>query len=96
MLDFVNKAFECVDLIGHEHAAAILPTVVGQLVAARGADERNAWRHPVDLVPLMAQAFARCRGRSPQDAHGVAASPAMPSWRRRCWATIRRRSRPRC
>jgi nitrite reductase/ring-hydroxylating ferredoxin subunit len=56
-LDFVNKAFECVDLIGREHAAAILPTVVGQLVEARGADETNAWRHPIDLVPLMAQAF---------------------------------------
>jgi nitrite reductase/ring-hydroxylating ferredoxin subunit len=56
-LDFINKAFECVELIGHEHAAAILPTVVGQLVAARGADEDNAWRHPIDLVPLMAQAF---------------------------------------
>ncbi len=55
-LDFINKAFECVELIGQEHAAAILPTVVGQLVAARGADEDNAWRHPVDLVPLMAQA----------------------------------------
>jgi hypothetical protein len=56
-LDFVNKAFECVELIGQERAAAILPTVVGQLVAARGADEDNAWRHPIDLVPLMAQAF---------------------------------------
>jgi nitrite reductase/ring-hydroxylating ferredoxin subunit len=56
-LDFVNKAFECVELIGHEHAAAILPTVVGQMVAARGADEDNAWRHPIDLLPLMAQAF---------------------------------------
>jgi hypothetical protein len=56
-LDFVNKAFECVELIGYEHAAAVLPTVVGQLVAARGADEDNAWRHPIDLVPLMAQTF---------------------------------------
>jgi nitrite reductase/ring-hydroxylating ferredoxin subunit len=56
-LDFVNKAFECVELIGQEHAAAILPTVVGQMVAARGADEINAWRHPIDLLPLMAQAF---------------------------------------
>ena len=57
-LDFVNKAFECVDLIGREHAAAILPTVVEQLASARGADERNAWRHPIDLVALMDAAFA--------------------------------------
>ena len=56
-LDFLNKAFECVDLVGQEHAAAILPTVVGQLVEARGADEQNAWRHPLDLVSLLAAAF---------------------------------------
>jgi nitrite reductase/ring-hydroxylating ferredoxin subunit len=56
-LDFLNKAFECVDLVGEEHAAAILPTVVGQLVEARGADEQNAWRHPLDLMTLLAAAF---------------------------------------
>jgi nitrite reductase/ring-hydroxylating ferredoxin subunit len=56
-LDFLNKAFECVDLVGEEHAAAILPTVVGQLVEARGADEQNAWRHPLDLVSLVAAAL---------------------------------------
>jgi len=51
-LDFINKAFECLDLIGWEHAAALLPTVVGQMVAARGADESTAWRQPVDLVAM--------------------------------------------
>jgi len=30
-LDFINKAFECLDLIGWEHAATLLPTVVGQI-----------------------------------------------------------------
>lgn len=69
-LDFVNKAFECVDLIGAEHAAAILPTVVAQLASARGADERDAWRHPIDLIALtdavlgeLPQAIADGRGR---------------------------------
>ena len=38
-LDFINKAFECLDLIGWQYAAAVLPTVVGQMVAARGAEE---------------------------------------------------------
>jgi nitrite reductase/ring-hydroxylating ferredoxin subunit len=38
-LDFINKAFECLDLIGWEHAPAVLPTIVGQMVAARGAEE---------------------------------------------------------
>jgi nitrite reductase/ring-hydroxylating ferredoxin subunit len=51
-LDFINKACECLDLIGWEHADAVLPSVVGQMVAARGAEETTAWRHPVDLVAL--------------------------------------------
>jgi nitrite reductase/ring-hydroxylating ferredoxin subunit len=71
-LDFINKAFECLDLIGWEHAAALLPTVVGQMVVARGAEESTAWRQPVDLVALCEEAgdelprlFAAGRG-----AHG--------------------------
>ena len=55
-LDFINKAFECLDLIGWEHAAAVLPTVVGQMVAARGAEESTAWRQPVDLIALCEKA----------------------------------------
>jgi nitrite reductase/ring-hydroxylating ferredoxin subunit len=51
-LDFVNKAFECLDLIGWEHARSVLPSVIGQIVTARGADESTSWRHPVDLVNL--------------------------------------------
>jgi nitrite reductase/ring-hydroxylating ferredoxin subunit len=68
-LDFLNKAFECLDLIGWEHAATVLPTVVGQMVAARGAEESTAWRQPVDLVALcgkaasgLPQLFAAGRG----------------------------------
>jgi nitrite reductase/ring-hydroxylating ferredoxin subunit len=56
-LDFVNKAFECLDLIGWQHAATVLPTVVGQMVAARGAEESTAWRQPLDLVALVEHAF---------------------------------------
>jgi len=55
-LDFINKAFECLDLMGWEHATAVLPTVVGQMVAARGAEESTAWRQPVDLIALCEQA----------------------------------------
>jgi hypothetical protein len=43
-------------LIGWEHATALLPTVVGQMVAARGAEESTAWRQPVDLVALCDEA----------------------------------------
>src|SRR5271166_187092 len=58
-LDFINKAFECLDLIGWEHAAAVLPTVVGQMVASRGAEEQTAWRQPVDLIALCGEAAGR-------------------------------------
>ena len=55
-LDFINKAFECLDVIGWEHAADVLPSVVGQMATARGAEERTAWRQPVDLIALCQRA----------------------------------------
>ena len=71
-LDFINKSFECLDLIGWQHAADLLPSVVGQMVAARGADESTEWRQPADLVALctnasadLAAGFAAGRDRGP-------------------------------
>ena len=55
-LDFINKAFECLDVIGWEHAAEVLPSIVGQMAAAQGAEERTAWRQPIDLIALCQQA----------------------------------------
>jgi nitrite reductase/ring-hydroxylating ferredoxin subunit len=55
-LDIINKAFECLDVIGWEHAADVLPSVVCQMAAARGAEERTAWRQPVDLIALCERA----------------------------------------
>src|SRR6266571_5170439 len=77
-LDFINKAFECLDLIGWQHAAALLPTVVGQMVAARGAEESTAWRQPVDLVALCEESTSKladlfAAGRSSGDWSGHAA-----------------------
>lgn len=57
-LDFINKAFECLDLIGWEQAASVLPTVVGQMVSARGAEESSRWRRPTDLAALLERTFA--------------------------------------
>jgi hypothetical protein len=56
-LDFINKGFELLDHIGWEHAVALLPSLVGPLVQARGAEESDSWRHPVDLIPLCEAAF---------------------------------------
>jgi hypothetical protein len=72
-LDFVNKAFECLDLIGWEHAAAVLPTVVGQMVGARGAEESTAWRQPADLVAL-------CRTTAAELPDLFSAAPAGGRW----------------
>ncbi|MGV3720126.1 MAG: Rieske (2Fe-2S) protein [Actinomycetota bacterium] len=57
-VDFCNKAFELLDLIGWEHAAAVLPTLIGGIVSARGVEEQSAWRHPIDLIPLLREAEA--------------------------------------
>jgi hypothetical protein len=71
-LDFINKAFECLDLIGWEHAAAVLPTVVGQMVTAHGAEESTAWRQPDDLVSLCDKAESELPDlyRARHDMHG--------------------------
>ena len=83
-LDFVNKAFECLDLIGWEHAADVLPAVVGQMVAARGAEESTAWRQPVDLVALCEEAagqlpelFAAGRGAHGWSNHAALAAELL-------------------
>jgi nitrite reductase/ring-hydroxylating ferredoxin subunit len=51
-LDFLNKAFEGIDLIGWQHADAVLPAIVPVLTASIGREETDSWRHPVDLVVL--------------------------------------------
>ena len=58
LLDFVNKAFEALELIGWEHAATVLPALAEELVQARGAEESDAWRQPIDLIALLRAAFA--------------------------------------
>ena len=83
-LDFINKAFECLDLIGWEHASSLLPTVVGQMAAARGAEESTEWRQPVDLVALCDEAAAKCRSCSRQDSRAMAGR----SMRRSPWSCL--------
>ena len=56
-LDFINKALECLELIGWNNATQILPTIVDQMIFARGAEESTAWRQPFDLVELLEKTF---------------------------------------
>ncbi len=57
-LDFINKALTSVDLAGWEHAELAFTSVVPNLTDARRMEESNAWRKPIDLIPLLEAAFA--------------------------------------
>ena len=63
-LDFVNKALEALDLVGWEPdlAEAVLSSLVPGIAAGSRQEESNAWRHPLDLVALLEQAFPQLPG----------------------------------
>ena len=58
-IDFTNKAFEALDLVGAEAAAQVLPTLVMQTTRAQRSEEFSEWRHPHDLVALASETTAR-------------------------------------
>src|SRR3954470_22136980 len=51
-LDFTNKAFECLELVGRDAAGDVLPTLVLQTAMADRSEEHGSWRHPHDLAAL--------------------------------------------
>ncbi len=57
-VDFINKAFELLELIGWSKAEAVLPSLIGGIARARRSEESNAWRHPIDLIELVDAALA--------------------------------------
>lgn len=54
-LDFTNKAFETVELLGDQHASEILSSVVGPIARAFRHEEDSAWS---DALPYLREAFA--------------------------------------
>lgn len=56
-LDFTNKAFETLDVIGWDAAEQVLTSLVNGYAAAARMEESNAWRYPVDVVALLEAAF---------------------------------------
>ena len=58
-LDFINKALESVDLAGWDAAELAFTSVVPNLTEARRMEESNAWRKPIDLIPILHEAFAQ-------------------------------------
>ncbi|MBX3051805.1 MAG: Rieske (2Fe-2S) protein [Caldilineaceae bacterium] len=58
-LDFTNKAFEALDIVGWAQAEVVLTSLVPGYAAARRMEESNAWRNPIDLIVLLREAFAQ-------------------------------------
>jgi nitrite reductase/ring-hydroxylating ferredoxin subunit len=57
-IDFINKAFELLDLIGWQQAATLLPSVIPGITAGARMEEVSSWRTPVDLIELLEPVFA--------------------------------------
>jgi len=78
-LDFTNKAFEALELLGWDLAADVLPTLVDQTAGANRAEESGSWRHPHDLAALVRDTEQRlmatlaCAGAGIDDPAGVSA-----------------------
>ena len=75
VVDFINKAFELLDRIGWDHADRILPSLVNRLCTATRSEEQNAWRHPIDLLPVLRGTF--------EELPGMLAEGAGKTWARR-------------
>ncbi len=53
ILDFANKAFELLDLIGWEEAGHVLTSLVHGMARARRSQELSSWRNPMDIASLV-------------------------------------------
>src|SRR5439155_2715632 len=58
VLDFTNKTLEALDVAGWDLAESALSSLARGLAEAERMEESNAWRHPVDLIEILEQAFA--------------------------------------
>ena len=57
VLDFTNKALESLDAAGWEHAEPVLASLATEYAEATRMEESNSWRHPVDVVAIVEDAF---------------------------------------
>lgn len=58
-IDFTNKAFEAVAMLGDESAPGVLASLVPGTARAGRAEEQGQWRHPHDLAALVDDAATR-------------------------------------
>lgn len=62
-LDFTNKAFELLEIVGDTAAPGLLASLVTMTVGAERSEELSAWRHPHDLAALISDAGSHLRAR---------------------------------
>jgi nitrite reductase/ring-hydroxylating ferredoxin subunit len=55
-LDFSNKAFELLEVVGWDDAPEVLPLLVQHLTKSQSEEEGGTWRVPIDLIPLIQEA----------------------------------------
>jgi nitrite reductase/ring-hydroxylating ferredoxin subunit len=72
VLDFTNKALEALDLVGWDRdlAEIVLASLATEYAQADRMEESNAWRHPVDVVAILEQAFAELPAVLPDHVQG--------------------------
>jgi nitrite reductase/ring-hydroxylating ferredoxin subunit len=57
VLDFINKAFESLDIAGWQLSETVLTSLVRMLAFATRMEESNSWRNPIDLIVILEHAF---------------------------------------
>ncbi|HKH85413.1 MAG TPA: Rieske (2Fe-2S) protein, partial [Nitrososphaera sp.] len=57
VLDFTNKAFEALDIVGWDLAEQVLTSLVALYAQATRMEERSSWRHPIDVIALLNDCF---------------------------------------
>jgi hypothetical protein len=83
-LDFTNKAFEAVGLLGPDEAK-VVTSLVRQTCAAERSEETSEWNHPIDLVSLLERAVADL---PPALAAGAGADPSGVDVSKLGWALL--------
>ena len=57
ILDFTNKAFEVLEVVGWDMAEGVLSSLVPLYARATRMEERSSWRHPVHLSKILDRSF---------------------------------------
>jgi nitrite reductase/ring-hydroxylating ferredoxin subunit len=57
VLDFTNKTFEALDIVGWDLAEQVLTSLVTLYAQATRMEERSSWRHPIDIIALLNDRF---------------------------------------